>query len=779
MNTEELQIVQNLYNAISAFDQTLVNYEQDSSNENREIFAKAHADAKALVDSAPIDIKGEISDLWGQIDLTMQGLKVGTNKFTKFTSFGMSAGTSGAQLNMIRGSIGKILKILKDMMSGKSGASATQGASVELSAEDKVIVQNIYDAVSVFDQTLINYEQDSSSENREAFAKAHADAKALIDSAPIDIKGEISDAWGQIDLSMQGLKFGTNKFAKISSFGMSAGTSGAQLNMIRGSIGKILKTLKDMLSGKSSASAVQGATVELSAEDKATVQNIYDAVSVFDQTLANYEKDSSNENREIFAKAHADAKALVDSAPIDIKGEISDLWGQIDLSMQGLKVGTNKFTKITSFGMSAGTSGAQLNMIRGNIGKILKVLKDMLNGKSSAGATPSARPTLSNEDKLIAQNIYSSVSAFDQTLVNYEQDSSNENREIFAKAHADAKAVIDSAPIDIKGEISDLWGQIDLNMQGLKVGTNKFTKFTSFGMSAGTSGAQLNMIRGSIGKILKVLKDMIGTPVSAPAPVAPEPVQVEQNLFCENCGAKNEADSCFCFSCGNPLKPTAEPVEVAQPEIIPEPVIAPVQPEVIPEPVIAPVPVAEPIVQPEPVVQQKETASFCPTCGRQNTDGSLFCFACGTKLTEEPFNQPVAPTPVAPAPQVQVAEASPYTPPIKEQPKEKPKSKIATAFSVLGLVFGAILMFASFLLYFYYTLNYRYPPTIALVVLIVFALFSSMFSIAGLISSIVLKKKGYNCTKSLVLSIIGLALGVLTIFYNLAFFIMPRFIPLY
>ena len=387
---------------------------------------------------------------------------------------------------------------------------------------------------------------------------------------------------------------------------------------------------------------------------------------------------------------------------------------------------------------------------------------------------------MNTEELQIVQNLYNAISAFDQTLANYEKDSSNENREIFAKAHADAKALVDSAPIDIKGEISDLWGQIDLTMQGLKVGTNKFTKFTSFGMSAGTSGAQLNMIRGSIGKILKILKDMIGTPVSAPAPVATATAKVEQNLFCENCGAKNEADSCFCFSCGNPLKATTEPVATVQPEIIPEPA-QPVQPEIIPEPVIAPVPVAQPIVEAQPVVQQEETASFCPTCGRQNTDGSLFCFACGTKLTEEPFNQPVAPTPiaVAPAPQVQVAQATPYAPPIKEQPKEKPKSKIATAFSVLGLVFGAILMFASCVLYIYSSVNFRFNPSLAMAVLIVFALFSSMFSIAGLISSIVLKKKGYNCTKSLVLSIIGLALGIMTIFYNLLFFMMPGFISLY
>lgn len=83
-------------------------------------------------------------------------------------------------------------------------------------------------------------------------------------------------------------------------------------------------------------------------------------------------------------------------------------------------------------------------------------------------------------------------------------------------------------------------------------------------------------------------------------------------MICKNCGTEIPDGFSFCNCCGMPAAPAAEPAPVA-------PVVPP-----IPEAWSAPAPVAE-----EPVVAE----NVCAACGAPLVEGSLFCTACGTKVT--------------------------------------------------------------------------------------------------------------------------------------------------
>ena len=285
----EMEVIRQLIDAVNDFDQSLAAYEAEGSNENREAFAAKYKEVGSLINSAPVEIRGEIGEPWSQVDLHMQALRTGSNKLMKFASLGMSAGTSATSLRAIRGENGKILKILNNLAKGKDSSSAVASAPVELSDDDKAIVGNLYNELADFDKILAAYEAESSNENREAFAAKYKEIGELLNNAPVDIRGEVSEYWSEIDVHMQGLRTGSNKMMKFATFGMSAGTSGASLKAIRGLVAKMMKTLKGMLEGKASAPAgAPAAAVQLSDEEKGIVGNLYNELADFDKILSAY-----------------------------------------------------------------------------------------------------------------------------------------------------------------------------------------------------------------------------------------------------------------------------------------------------------------------------------------------------------------------------------------------------------------------------------------------------------------------------------------------------------
>jgi hypothetical protein len=73
----------------------------------------------------------------------------------------------------------------------------------------------------------------------------------------------------------------------------------------------------------------------------------------------------------------------------------------------------------------------------------------------------------------------------------------------------------------------------------------------------------------------------------------------------------------------------------------------------------------------------------CQSCQHVNAEGARFCAQCGTPLVQAPAAQaPVAPTPVAAPAQTSAAPAA------------QPRGGSKTALVVLGVIFGALLLFA-------------------------------------------------------------------------------------
>lgn len=132
----------------------------------------------------------------------------------------------------------------------------------------------------------------------------------------------------------------------------------------------------------------------------------------------------------------------------------------------------------------------------------------------------------------------------------------------------------------------------------------------------------------------------------------------EKDLFCGNCGARQEAaapklcPNCgtpyndadvFCGGCGTRLnQPAAEPVPqqtIVMPiveESVEEPVVLPFAEEAVEEPAAPEAPV-EALV--EEHISMEETQVFtapvktCPVCGTAVTDEDVFCGTCGTNLS--------------------------------------------------------------------------------------------------------------------------------------------------
>ncbi len=65
---------------------------------------------------------------------------------------------------------------------------------------------------------------------------------------------------------------------------------------------------------------------------------------------------------------------------------------------------------------------------------------------------------------------------------------------------------------------------------------------------------------------------------------------------------------------------------------------------------------------------------FCKNCGAQIPDGSVFCTECGTRVQEEPVQEPVQEEPVAQEPIQEEPVQQEYVPPVQPEytPVEQP-----------------------------------------------------------------------------------------------------------
>lgn len=111
-------------------------------------------------------------------------------------------------------------------------------------------------------------------------------------------------------------------------------------------------------------------------------------------------------------------------------------------------------------------------------------------------------------------------------------------------------------------------------------------------------------------------------------------------MYCLKCGEFIDEDAKFCIKCGTPVRKTAEPEKVYQPEVNLEPpshrqieekerpyepdIQMPYEPE-----------------KPQPNHDNKDDKIVCSMCGQRIEDDNAFCPFCGTKIEKNP--QPSAP----------------------------------------------------------------------------------------------------------------------------------------
>ena len=247
----------------------------------------------------------------------------------------------------------------------------------------------------------------------------------------------------------------------------------------------------------------------LNEEEKSLVKTALDAVKQLEGSINAYQKEaSSKENREKFYQDYKVACTAIDALPEDVKGEVSEPWGMVGVVMSGLRTSTNKMMKITSFGMSAGSADAQMQHLKGSLAKVIKGLKSALEGGTSSGAQAMQQQSgLSEEERILAGKALYYVKQLEHSIDAYQKEaSSKENREKFYQDYKVACTAVDELPEDVKGEVSEAWGMVGMDMSGLRTSTNKMMKISSFGMSAGSADAQMQHLKGQLAKVIKGIK---------------------------------------------------------------------------------------------------------------------------------------------------------------------------------------------------------------------------------------------------------------------------------
>ena len=111
---------------------------------------------------------------------------------------------------------------------------------------------------------------------------------------------------------------------------------------------------------------------------------------------------------------------------------------------------------------------------------------------------------------------------------------------------------------------------------------------------------------------------------------------------------------------------------------------------------------------------------FCPNCGSQNPEGTVFCASCGTKMTAEQTAQPVfqqpvfqQPAPQQPVYQQPVYQQPTYQQPVYQQPVAPDASVPGKALGIVGMILGIIsVLFCWWPLYFWLGYVFGLPAII-------------------------------------------------------------------
>lgn len=174
-------------------------------------------------------------------------------------------------------------------------------------------------------------------------------------------------------------------------------------------------------------------------ENEQIVNDILDSLIEFDIAVVNYEKDHSSQNRKAFIETHRKANMLIKSAPNDVREIFSKSWDKITMIVRGLQSSSYSFSHITTFGTESRTAEAQLIMIKGELGMIMKELRDYLNPVLVAQETESKpieeviseEPMTENEDALLQNEDVTREIDLEAVETDNELSNETENNETF------------------------------------------------------------------------------------------------------------------------------------------------------------------------------------------------------------------------------------------------------------------------------------------------------------------------------------------------------------
>ena len=220
---------------------------------------------------------------------------------------------------------------------------------------EKVSDNGFLQALSKYDDALQAYLKDSSKENKGNFSKAFNELKKEADKLDASVKDSINMEWHTIENTIGCLRIVSIAIVKKLTFGMGAVIENYLLKTAKSAIAKA----KLVLTNTPSESVV----INLTAEQKESVEKTYQALIKYNNTIANYVKDSSKENKENFKQAFKELKEIVDKLDDNVKESICMDWNTIESSSSLLRIASISIIKKITFGFFGALENYSLTSI--------------------------------------------------------------------------------------------------------------------------------------------------------------------------------------------------------------------------------------------------------------------------------------------------------------------------------------------------------------------------------------------------------------------------------
>ena len=185
---------------------------------------------------------------------------------------------------------------------------------------------------------------------------------------------------------------------------------------------------------------------------------------------------------------------------------------------------------------------------------------------------------LSPEQRELAERFLAELINYDQAIGTYIKDSSNDNREAFYQAYKRAKEIADMLDYETKEPINMEWQTIEQSIDNLRMTSNKFMKFATFGGTCAGEKSLLTTIKNATSGAVSKLKRAFGLQgiIKQPAPVQEEqkveetqPVQEKIVATSAEPSIQPQTTAPASKTTPQPVAPVQQPVQVqTTPQVI-------------------------------------------------------------------------------------------------------------------------------------------------------------------------------------------------------------------